>query len=79
MATKKPSTPSEASDDVSHFSIELGPHELTDAEISNLGNEITKSIVNAVQKSPSVTKKKKGEPYVKVLYVKLIHAKTIRQ
>ena len=73
MATKKGSTPSEGS---SQFSIELGPHDLTDDEISNIGNEITKTVVDAVQRSATEAV---AEVYVKILYVKQTHSKVVRQ
>jgi ribosomal protein L1 len=71
MATKKESTSSEGS---SQFSIELGPHDLTDEEITNIGNEITKAVVDAVQRSA-----KAAEVYVKILYVKQTHSKVVHQ
>jgi len=75
MATKESSTSSEGSAD-HQFSIELGPHDLTDSEISNLGNEITKTIVDAVQKSASAAETRRREPFVKILYVKATHVKS---
>ncbi len=75
MATKKESTSSEGS---SQFSVELGPHDLSDEEINNLGNEITKAIVGAVQRSASAAKAVPREPYVKILHVKQIHSKVVK-
>jgi ribosomal protein L1 len=73
MATKKKSTSSEGS---SQFSIELGPHDLTDEEISTIGNEITKTIVDAVQRRATEAV---AEFYVKILYVKQTHSKVVKQ
>jgi hypothetical protein len=73
---KKESTSSEGS---SQFSIDLGPHDLTDDEISNLGNEITKTIVEAVQRSASAAKPAPPEPFIKVLHVKQIFSRVVKQ
>jgi predicted transcriptional regulator len=73
MATKKSSK--KESSDRSKFSIELGHSDLTDAEINNLQNEVTKNIVDTVQKNAGAVER---DAYVKILYVKLTHTKSVR-
>ncbi|HEV7909708.1 MAG TPA: hypothetical protein VGP28_01160 [Methylocella sp.] len=58
------------------FTIDLGEIELTDEEVSNLGNELVKLAIESVRKksgSAAILK----EPYVRVLHVKAIHTKAI--
>lgn len=54
------------------FTIDLGEIELTDEEVSNLGNLAIESVR---KKSGSAAILK--EPYVRVLHVKAIHTKAI--
>ncbi|MCW2516956.1 MAG: hypothetical protein JWR11_5998 [Mycobacterium sp.] len=68
---------SNAPESSSQFSIELGTHDLTDAEISDLGNKITETIVNSIQSSTKAVERGKG-PYARITFVKQIHSRTIR-
>jgi hypothetical protein len=60
----------EGSGDSTQFHVELGPHDLTDEEISGLTNDITRSIVDAVHRSARTEEAKRREPYVKITFVK---------
>jgi len=60
------------------FSVDLGPPDLSDEEIESVGNAITKAILGSAGKR-SVSSKRKGEPYVKIIFGKLIPAKSVRQ
>ncbi len=69
-----------AHENLSQFSVELGAHDLTDAEISSLGNKITQTVIDSVQSSKGdADRGKKKEPFIKIIHVKQIHSRSIRQ
>lgn len=61
---------SEGSGASTQFHVELGPHDLTEEEITGLSNDITRSIVDAVQRSARTAGPRPREPYVKITFVK---------
>ena len=69
MADEKSPSPSQ-----SKFTIELGPMDLTDEEVSSISNNIAKEIVDKVHKNRASSKREiGGEPYVQAIFGKLLH------
>jgi hypothetical protein len=58
--------------EASRFTVDLGQFYLTDEEVNDIRNQITKAAVEAVR----TVKERRGEPYVKITFVKAGHVKS---
>jgi hypothetical protein len=60
------------------FTVEIGEIELSEEELKGLGNEITRLAIESLRSKAAASGRILREPYVKIIFVKAGHVKSVR-